>query len=114
MANVDIAVGRSKYQINCSAGEEDKVKKLALKINEKVNKLSLQMRGVDDKTALLIISLMMQEEIEEKLQQPNLFDVSHNPKPLANDSSYLYQSTIDFINDITKQVDGITKAIIES
>lgn len=69
MTPVEICVGKSKYTIDCPDNEIEKIKKLAEKLNERVNKLSMEMRDVDEKTILMLCAIIAQGELEEHSQQ---------------------------------------------
>lgn len=64
MPVLNIAIGKTKYTIDCDDGEENKVLDLANKLNEKVNNLSLVLRGADEKTILMLCALDIQDELE--------------------------------------------------
>lgn len=64
MPVISISVGKSRYQIDCPVGEEEKIQKLAAKMNERVNNLSLVIRNADEKTVLMLCGLMAEEELE--------------------------------------------------
>lgn len=97
MATLNLAIGKSKYTINCDEAEHEKVVGLAHKVNEKVNKLSLELRGVDEKTILMLSALMMQEELDNASNTD--FDSKLEEK-LANEIDIL----ADKISIITKKI----------
>ena len=64
MAEVEIAIGRSKYKIQCQEAEKSKLLATAEKLNERVNNLSFSFRNIDEKTLLVISALTLEEELE--------------------------------------------------
>ncbi len=64
MSSLEIYIGKSRYMINCQEDEEEKIKKLASKLNERVNALHLKMRDGDEKTILMLSSLMIEAELD--------------------------------------------------
>lgn len=64
MAALELYIGKSKYIIDCAEDEKEKIIKLASKLNERVNNLSLKMRGGDEKTILMLSSIMAEAELE--------------------------------------------------
>lgn len=64
MSLLELYVGKSRYTIDCQENEKEKIITLASKLNERVNKLSLQMRDADEKTILMLCAVMMEEELQ--------------------------------------------------
>lgn len=65
MSALELCIGKSKYVIQCQEDEKEKITELAAKVNAKVNDLSLQMRGADEKTTLVLSLIMAEAELEE-------------------------------------------------
>lgn len=81
MAIVEIAVGKSKYKIECESAEQEKLLTLATKLNEKVNYLTNVIRNADEKTILVVTSLMImaENESEHNTAKPSkLIDENHD------------------------------------
>lgn len=64
MSVISVCIGKTKYQIDCEAGEEEKIETLANRLNERVNRLSLAIRNADEKTILMFCGVMLEEELE--------------------------------------------------
>ena len=63
MSILSLAIGKSKYTVDCVDGEEDKIINLSKKLNERVNNLSLAIRTADEKTILMLCALTAEEEL---------------------------------------------------
>lgn len=101
MTEIEISVGRSKYKIACPELEKERLIEIAARLNERVNKMSLSLRNVDEKTLLVIAALTIEEELqgvisdnkrdEEQLSDCDIYDaVSEN---MENISDYLEKLT---------------------
>ncbi len=64
MTEVEISIGKSKYRIACLEEEEDRLVEIAARLNERVNKMSISLRNVDEKTLLVIAALTIEEELQ--------------------------------------------------
>lgn len=64
MKKVEFKIGNSKYQIECPDSEEQKVLKLAKKIDQRAQNLSKHLKKIDEKTLLATCCLLMEDEIE--------------------------------------------------
>ncbi len=64
MSIVEIAVGKSKYKIECPENEQEKLLRLALRVDEKTKKISSHLKHADDKTLLAIAAITLEEELE--------------------------------------------------
>ncbi len=120
MPNLNIAIGQSKYTINCDAGEEEKVLNLAARLNERVNNLSLAMRGADEKTVLMLCALMAEEESDSARNQQNSVETSKVEKistPKTDDENIKkiveeklieqIESTIELVSKLAKKIDSL-------
>ncbi len=94
-----IAIGKSIYEIACRDGEEEKLQKLAAKLNQRVNNLSLHLKDLDEKNLLVITALLLEEEIESK--KPTT--------PNNNESSNLTED--DIYDSISENMDNISSYI---
>ena len=63
MPIINLAIGKSKYTINCDVGDEDKIIALAERLNQRVNRMSLVVRTADEKTILMLCALTIEEEL---------------------------------------------------
>lgn len=78
MPVISISIGKSRYQIDCPIGEEEKIQKLAAKMNERVNNLSLVIRNADEKTILMLCGLTAEEELENLTKSSPVKDYQNN------------------------------------
>jgi cell division protein ZapA (FtsZ GTPase activity inhibitor) len=67
MTIIDISIGKSKYKIDCPESQEPKLISLASKVNERVNNLSLLMRGAEEKMLLVLCAIAIEDELEAKI-----------------------------------------------
>ncbi len=67
MTIVDISIGKSKYKVDCPEPQEPKLISLASKVNERVNNLSLLMRGAEEKMLLVLCAIAIEDELETKI-----------------------------------------------
>lgn len=102
MALVEFNIGRSKYQIECPEAEKSRLLELAKKMNDRVNKLSQNFKNTDEKTLLVISSLMMEDEIE--LQN----NYAKNSPQINNDA---YESLTQNIDNMTNFIEKLAKKI---
>ncbi len=93
MNEIEIAIGKSKYQISCEESKKEEILNAATKLNEIVNALSFKMRGVDKKTLLVMAALSIgsySEKVESTNKSPEIserdvFDaVSENMENVAD------------------------------
>lgn len=68
MAVIEIVIGKSKYKIECPEDEKSKLVHLAKKVDERVKKLLPGLVNVDEKTLLVISALMIEDDLETKIQ----------------------------------------------
>lgn len=103
---IEIAVGRSSYQINCAEGEKEKILQLANKLNQRVNRLSLQMKNADEKTLLVIAALMSEEEAENKVPNDDADDepAQLNEQDIYDAVSENMENVADFVEKLTKKI----------
>ena len=73
MSILSLAIGKSKYTVDCIDGEEDKIINLSKKLNERVNNLSLAIRTADEKTILMLCALTAEEELETAKNHNGVF-----------------------------------------
>lgn len=101
-----IAIGKSIYEIACKAGEEESLQKLAAKLNTRVNNLSLQLKGLDEKTLLVITALLLEEELENKQTVVSKDDDSSS---LTEDD--IYDAISENIDNISSYIEKLTSNI---
>ena len=82
MSSLEIYIGKSKYTIDCEESQRARIISLASRLNEKVNNMSLNMRGVDEKTILMLAAITIEEELDN-LKTSNISQANntaqHNP-----------------------------------
>lgn len=114
MPLLNLAIGKSKYVINCEKGEEDKVLELAAKLNERVNNMSLSLRGADEKTILMLSALAIEDELEAVKNG----DVNSKPIPKKevdkkDVDKIVEEKVIAEIGEVTERIINLTKKIEE-
>ncbi len=103
MAIFEIAVGRSKYKIECESKEKEKLLSLASILNEKVNHISSIIRNADEKTILVITALMIMAESEQNLEMQSTEEKENfNSEP---DNSLIN------LKEITKQIENLINKV---
>ena len=114
MPTIDLAVGKSKYRIDCAAGEEDKIQKLAALLNEKVHNLSANLAFADEKTILMLCGIMLYEELENIKNKNSNHRTSKNDNKNSNPSSNnenLYKSITENMNNIAGYIEKLVNKI---
>jgi cell division protein ZapA len=101
MSILNLAIGKSKYTVDCIDGDEDKIINLAKKLNERVNNLSLVIRTADEKTILMLCALMTEEELENAKSHKGMFE---NKNPEKEEVIEPQISEADLENAIEEQV----------
>lgn len=108
---IELAIGRSIYKINCAEGEEQKLLRLAERLNKKVNNLSLSFRGIDEKTLLVIAALEMQEKLENvATQKENSVNVNDDGLAQINEQD-LYDALSDNLENIADYIEKLITKI---
>ncbi len=118
MPILNLAIGKSKYIVDCLEGEEDKIINLAKKLNERVNNLSLAIRTADEKTILMLCALMAEEELETAKNHSGFFekeepeakaDLEHqiSEEDLENAVAMQIENTADYILKLVKKVESL-------
>ena len=65
MADVDITINGRSYRISCKDGEEERIKSLAILINNQVQKLSEKIGQLGEARMILLASLVLLDKSEE-------------------------------------------------
>lgn len=104
MAELEISVGKSKYNINCTDSEIPRITALASRLNEKVNEMSLKMRGADEKTILMLAAMMTQAELESVKAGEKKSDFSIQ-------NSNQEENLIDHIEIINSSIENLANKI---
>ena len=95
MPILNIAIGKSKYAINCDDGEEDKIIALAEKLNKRVNKMSLVARAADEKTILMLCALTIEEELESTNNSDGIFAKKDFENNFDNNEAKILNQNLD-------------------
>ena len=77
MIKLELAIGKSIYKIECLESEKETLERLAFRLNERVNKATLALRNLDEKTILIISALMIEGELENAAEN---FSAKENEK----------------------------------
>lgn len=105
---IEIPIGKSLYKISCQKGEEEKLLQVAHKLNQRINNLSLQLKNADEKTLLVISSLMIQEELDRKKEKDEESDEEASDKLNDQDMfeaiSETMENVTDYINKLAKKI----------
>ena len=111
MAEVEIAIGKSKYKISCQESEKEKLIKTADKLNERVNKLSLSFRNIDEKTLLVISALTIEEELQNSTKKNHCQNAENSTEQLSDRD--IYDAVSENMENISDYVTKLTKKIRE-
>ena len=65
MAEVDITINERSYRISCKDGEEERIKSLAILINNQVQKLSEKIGQLGEARMILLASLVLLDKSDE-------------------------------------------------
>ena len=65
MAEVDITINERSYRISCKDGEEERIKSLAILINNQVQKLSEKIGQHGEARMILLASLVLLDKSDE-------------------------------------------------
>jgi len=117
MSILNLAIGKSKYMVDCNEGEEDKIINLARKLNERVNNLSLAIRSADEKTIMMLCALTIEEELEiikndagiferRRLEPEDVLD-KVSEEDLENAVAMQIENTAEYIFKLTKKIDTL-------
>lgn len=101
---IEIAIGKSLYKIECEEKEKEKLLQIAKIINRKINLLTMKMRNIDEKTLLVMTSLMIQEELEQEKENNN-----KNLDKISDDD--MYDAMRENVENITSYIKRLTKRI---
>ena len=104
MSLLELYVGKSKYTIECDDSEKEKVTSLAAKLNQRVNSLSLQMRGADEKTILMLSSIMIEEELESLKNNSKSLGSKTSAEKSVQTKTNDVKNTIFYIEDLVNKI----------
>lgn len=106
MAEVEIAIGKSKYKIQCQESEKEKLVATAAKLNERVNRLSFSFRNLDEKTLLVITALTLEEEVQDS---ENKDSVTEFAEQISEQD--IYDAVSENMENISDYVEKLIKKI---
>ncbi len=77
MPTVEFLIKNKSYNIVCEAGQEDKIRELAIQLNNRVEGVSKNFLSASDSLVMAISALMMEEEIRSLKESKNSLDSHH-------------------------------------
>ncbi|MFT5704056.1 MAG: cell division protein ZapA (FtsZ GTPase activity inhibitor) [Rickettsiales bacterium] len=117
MTILNLAIGQSKYTVNCEEEDKDKIINLAQKLNERVNNLLLATRSSDEKTVLMLCALALEEDLENSkknnkkdFKEPEVVLVEKQisqeeiDEAIESQLASHIQSTADYISKLTRRI----------
>lgn len=105
---LELQIGKSQYKITCAESEKSKLLHLAKKLNERLNRLSINFKNADEKTLLAISALMIEEELEqEKLDQ---FQGDSDQSSSDKDQD-IYDAVSENMENISDYIEKLSKKI---
>jgi len=105
MAEVEIAIGKSKYKIGCEEGREENLIKSAERLNERVNRISFSFRNIDEKTLLVLCALTVEEELQKaKAQESNSSATEISDQDIFDAVSENMENMASYLEKLTKKI----------
>jgi cell division protein ZapA (FtsZ GTPase activity inhibitor) len=101
---VEIKIGKSQYQIECSEIEKNKIINNAQKLDYRVNKLSQTLGNIDEKTLLILNSLLLQEENNKLINNKDSTTSSELDKFNEDEIYDAISENIDNINNYIEKL----------
>lgn len=117
MPTVEVKIGNRDYKLVCGAGQEDRLRKLALQISEKIDKMHKTIPASSEMIAVVMSFIKTQDELNEayseirklkQLQTNGQFDLLDSQKELES----LRVEKTDF-EKISFRVDSIRKKLMQ-
>lgn len=113
---IEIEVGKSRYKIRCRPEEQDRLFALAKKLNERVNQIALSSREGEERTLLIMLALLLEDELEElKISKTELEPKLAEPKfpeTLAeNHSCKSCAEMFEILEDTASNLEGLANKI---
>ncbi len=109
MAEVEIAIGKSKYKIQCQDSEKEKLITIAKHLNERVNNLSFSFRNLDEKTLLAISALTMEEELQNSASKKTIDEKTSAATEISDRD--IYDAVSENMENISDYLEKLTKKI---
>lgn len=112
MAIVEIVVGKTKYKIECEASEKERLLRLADNLNKRVTNIAGSMGNTDEKTILIIASLILEAELEDK-KSVEINDKKTETSIITHNASEedIHNALIDNMKNITQHIDKLANKI---
>lgn len=126
MAVVEVPVGRGKYNVSCQDGQEETIKTIAKKLNERTNRMSLSIGRADNEILLLMTALTLENEVVElhKQLKESVINKNENKKEgdsKSNENLYAreqvekyFQSAEDLFSSILSQIEKLANNVDNS
>ncbi len=100
---IELPIGKSNFQIPCKKSEQEKLSKLAEKLNKRLNRLSSQIKTNDEKTLLAFVALSLEGELEfissEKEEGYQLSE-----QDIEEAISETMENISDYVEKLTKKI----------
>jgi cell division protein ZapA len=106
MPILNLAIGKSKYTINCDDGEEEKIFSLAERLNQRVNKMSLAARNADEKTILMLCALIIEEDLESTKNQKSL-QCQNNKEDPEEHLAMQIEAMAQYVQNLTQKIKNL-------
>jgi cell division protein ZapA (FtsZ GTPase activity inhibitor) len=113
MAIVEIMVRKTKYKIECEASEKERLLRLADSLNKRVTNIAGSMGNTDEKTILIISSLILEAELEDK-NSVEIIDKKLETSVITQNASEedIHNALSDNIKNITQHIDKLANKIL--
>ena len=72
MGTVKVTVNNEAYSIACRDGQEERLERLALRLQARIEALAGQFSHADDTHLLILAALMLMDEAEQRQKQDDL------------------------------------------
>ena len=109
MKEIEILIGDSQYKISCKQGEEERILYLADLVNKRLGKLSKKSE-FDEKTLLVMLSLMIEDELERKLDGGIFYEEMEEENSKFNDQD-IYDTVSENMENIANYIENLSERI---
>jgi cell division protein ZapA (FtsZ GTPase activity inhibitor) len=109
--SIEFPIGKTIYKINCSEDEKQKLVRLSHELNQRVNKVALQLKdkNIDEKTLLVITALSLEEELENA--EKGVLNSSENYEENRLNEQDLYDAVSENMENVANYVNKIINKI---
>ena len=104
MADVQLIIGGQRYTVSCGEGQEENLKNLAGRLDEKVSFIKSRM-PVGEALGLVIGSLLLASDLTEKIQE-----LSKAQADNATSTEILTQTTL-LIEKVSERISSVAETI---